>query len=355
MPRLPLTRRALLGGLAASACVADPWLAAAQDGGLKASAPQPIQVDATALPHFHRGQPGVKRFGDLEYRGGLVLSSRSPSFGEWSGLLMDADGKRLLAVADMGSWMSADIAYNEDGAPAALARAHVGPLLDMRGRPLSERNERDAESIALVEGSIERGSVLVGFERMHRIVRYEVRGGQAQAPSELLRMPQEIDRFEANAGFEAVAVLQGGPLKGSPVAFAERFIADAGYHTGWVWVEGQPRRIQLQDTDGFDITDAAGLPDGGLLILERFYDARTPGPNRQRMRIRRLLAGEIAPGARLAGHTVMQADADYEIDNMECLAVHRGGRGETVVSLMSDDNLNHPRQRTVFLQFTLVE
>ena len=38
---------------------------------------------------------------------------------------------------------------------------------------------------------------------------------------------------------------------------------------------------------------------------------------------------------------------------MEGLAVHRGARGETVVSLISDDNFNHFLQRTIFLQFAL--
>ena len=40
---------------------------------------------------------------------------------------------------------------------------------------------------------------------------------------------------------------------------------------------------------------------------------------------------------------------------MEGLAVHRGAGGETVLSLISDDNFNHFLQRTVFLQFTLHE
>jgi hypothetical protein len=39
---------------------------------------------------------------------------------------------------------------------------------------------------------------------------------------------------------------------------------------------------------------------------------------------------------------------------MEGIAVHRGARGETVVSLISDDNFNSFLQRTVFLQFTLL-
>jgi hypothetical protein len=35
------------------------------------------------------------------------------------------------------------------------------------------------------------------------------------------------------------------------------------------------------------------------------------------------------------------------------MAVHRAAGGETVVSLISDDNFNRLLQRTVFLQFTL--
>jgi len=38
---------------------------------------------------------------------------------------------------------------------------------------------------------------------------------------------------------------------------------------------------------------------------------------------------------------------------MEGLAVHGGAAGETVLSMISDDNFNHLIQRTVFLQFTL--
>jgi hypothetical protein len=135
------------------------------------------------------------------------------------------------------------------------------------------------------------------------------------------------------------------------VAFAERYTRGSGYHTGWVWTGGQPQRLQLADIDGFNITDAAGLPDGGLLVLERYFRWMSG----LQMRIRRLLPAEIRPGARLTGHTVIQADSGCEIDNMEGLALHRGEHGETVVSLISDDNFNRLFQRTVFLQFTLVE
>jgi hypothetical protein len=70
------------------------------------------------------------------------------------------------------------------------------------------------------------------------------------------------------------------------------------------------------------------------------------------MRIRRFALSAIKPGAVLQGSTVFEADWNYQIDNMEGLAVHRTPAGETVLTLISDDNFN-PLQRTLLLQFTL--
>ncbi|HWE19342.1 MAG TPA: esterase-like activity of phytase family protein [Hyphomicrobiaceae bacterium] len=346
-----LSRRTLLGGLAASACAGGAWRVAAaeEEAGGDLVAPRPIEVNARALSHFQRSQPGVTRFGGLEFRGGLVLTSPTEHFGGWSGLVLDGDGRRLLAISDKGSWLTAKVDYAK-GAPAALTEARIGPLRALRGRELRDKREQDAESLALLDGSIERGTLLIGFERTHRIGRFEVRGGEVQPPSTYLRTPPQAQHMPTNQGFEAVAVLRAGALKGSPVAFAERYTRGSGFHTGWIWVEDQPHRMALQDIDGFNITDAVGLPDGGLLVLERYFRWATG----VKMRIRRLAQAEIKPGARLAGHVVCEADSDCEIDNMEGIAVHQGARGETVVSLISDDNFNRFLQRTVLLQFTLL-
>jgi hypothetical protein len=346
-----LTRRRLLRGLTAGACIALPRPAAAQDDGPAEvlTSVQPIEIDARPIAHFDRSRPDARRFGGLEFRGGLVLSASAPHFGGWSGLVIDADEKSLLSVSDTGSWLGAELAYR-GSAPSGLTRARIGPLQAVGGRPLRDKREQDAESLTLVEGTLARGTVLIGFERLHRIGRYPVRDGQLLAPSGYVRLPPEAARMPANQGLEALAVIQAGPLQGSLVAFAERFTRGSGYHTGWLWVRGEPQRIHLEDIDGFNITDAAGLPDGGLLVLERYF-RWTSGV---KMRIRHLSPAEIAPGARLTGRTVVEADSGYEIDNMEGVAVHRGPRGETVVSLISDDNFNRLLQRTVFLQFTLL-
>ena len=119
--------------------------------------------------------------------------------------------------------------------------------------------------------------------------------------------------------------------------------------TGWIWIDGEPQRFQLKDTDGFNITDAAGLADGSRLVLERFF-LWSEGV---KMRLRHLAAEAIGPDARPTGRTLLEADSSFEIDNMEGLGVRHGRDGETVLSLISDDNFNHILQRTIFLQFML--
>ncbi|HEU4378671.1 MAG TPA: esterase-like activity of phytase family protein [Hyphomicrobiaceae bacterium] len=348
-----LSRRRVVAALIAASAAgpAMPKQAFAEDDdkGRVPSKAEAIAITARPVAHFERGRPDAKRFGDLEFRGGLVLTSPSPDFGGWSDLIVEADGSRLFAVSDVGAWLSADIKY--DGTrPAGLTNARIGPMLTVKGRPLEDKREGDAESLALVDGNLTHGTVVIGFERLHRLGRFEIRDRELQAPSGYMKMPPDSRRMSANQGLEGVAVLRAGPLKGSIVGFAERLTRGSGYHSGWIWSGGEPKGFQLRDIDGFDITGAAGLDDGGLLVLERRF-RWTEGV---KMRIRHLAAADIKPGARLDGRSLIQADGSFEIDNMEGIAVHRGRAGETIVTLMSDDNFNSLLQRNLLLQFTLL-
>src|SRR5690606_40945914 len=100
----------------------------------------------------------------------------------------------------------------------------------------------------------------------------------------------------------------------------------------------------------FDITDGAFLPDGDLLLLERSFSIATG----VRMRLRRILAAGIAPGAVADGPVLMQADMAYQIDNMEGMDVWTRADGALMVSLMSDDN-HSILQRNLYLEFILHE
>lgn len=307
-----------------------------------------VEVLAQPIEAFDRQHPDRRQFGRLEWRGGLVLSSSSRSFGGWSGLSLDKDGRRLLAISDSGTWMVADLIYN-GSRPARISNAKIGPLRALDGSPLTRNRDRDAESLAMMSGNLGRGTVLIGFELNYRIGQFDVSEDGVRAPRRYLKRPAEAKAMKPNSQFEAVAVLQGGRFKGSPIAIAERLMDQRGLHTGWIWVDDEPRRLYLTDVGEFDITDAEPLRDGSLLVLER----RFRWSEGVKMRLRLISPEEIGPGAVMQGEVLLQADMAYQIDNMEAVAVHYGPRGEPIITLMSDDNFNSLLQRTVMLQFAL--
>ena len=66
------------------------------------------------------------------------------------------------------------------------------------------------------------------------------------------------------------------------------------------------------------------------------------------------LASEAAPGAVVDGPSIFDADLGQEIDNFEGLDVHVTADGDTVLTMVSDDNFS-VIERTLLLQFTLIE
>jgi hypothetical protein len=72
------------------------------------------------------------------------------------------------------------------------------------------------------------------------------------------------------------------------------------------------------------------------------------------MRIRRVRADELKRGALIEGEVLLDADDSLNIDNMEAIAAHRAPSGETVLTLMSDDNFS-ALQRTLIMQFAMPE
>ena len=83
-----------------------------------------------------------------------------------------------------------------------------------------------------------------------------------------------------------------------------------------------------------------------MLLLERWFSAWRGVA----FRIRRIDLATIRAGATLDGPIILSADMTSQIDNMEGIAVHRNGEGETIVTLVSDNNFSF-LQRTLMLQF----
>jgi len=307
----------------------------------------PITIDASIIRNFARAEmDGAPTSGKLTFRGGLILSSPSPNFGGWSGLVVGKDAKTLLAVSDSGVWMTGRIVY--DGLhPAGIADARLGPLLNRDGRPIGR--ERDSEAIALETGTFERGSVLVAFEGRHRIERYGLSSDGVSGDRGVLPLPAAARRMRPNQGLEGMTIMRGGPYKGSVIAFSERLLDRSHNHTGWLWTSKGPATIHLRNIADYDITDLSSLDDGTLFVLERRF-RWTEGV---KMRLRRISSHELKPNRVIDGETLIEADLTAQIDNMEGLSVTRLETGEVLITMMSDDNFNHMLQRTLLLQFTV--
>jgi hypothetical protein len=348
--QIRLSRRALLGGLAATA-TAPIGAVRAQfrpAAAITTSAPfETIEVSARRIESFSRTSHD-KTFGRLTFRGGLVLSSDHKDFGGLSGLDLEADGRGFVIISDEGHWLTGQLTY--DGtAPSGMTQVRQGPILGQGGKGLSKKRDLDAEACALLEGTLARGTVLIGFERNHRIGRFPVIDRVIQPPTGYLKMPADARLMKSNLGLEAVGVLRGGPLKGTVIGICERFPSIDGHHVGWLWINGEPQRFGLRNVDGFDITDVNSLADGTVLVLER----RFRWSEGVKMQLRLIKPGELQPGALVQGEILLSVDMGYDIDNMEGLGVHRTAKGETILTLISDDNFNRFLQRSILLQFAL--
>lgn len=320
----------------APACLAEP--AAARNSAVS------IDVRARTIDSFKASEPELRRFGRLEFRGGLELTSSLKEFGGLSALKMEADGERFVALTDKAHWFTGRIVY-EGTRPVAIADAVMAPMLAANGRPLAARGWFDTEALAA-----DRGTFYVGIERVNRIVKFDFGRNGVQARARPIATPAEIGSLPYNRGIEGLAfVPKGLHLAGTLIAFSERGLDRAGNLRAFLIGGPTPGAFAVRRTDGFDISDCALLPSGDLLLLERRF-SWTSGVA---LRLRRIALSSIAPGALVDGPILLFADLGYQIDNMEGLGVHRTARGETVLTLLSDDNFSAV-QRTLLLQFTLL-
>jgi hypothetical protein len=307
--------------------------------------PARIEIQADPLRGLEYGDLARRRFGQLEFRGGLVLTSPFRHFGGLSAIRVAADGAHFIAVSDRGWWLRGRITY-ESLRPTGVADAEMAPVLGPDGRALAARGWYDTESIA-EDG----GTLYLGIERVNRIVRLDYGKDGLTARAQPIEVPPGVRSLPNNKGLEAlVFVPRNLPLGGTLIAISERGLDKDGNILAFLIGGPRPGNFAVKRSAEFDVSDAALLPGGGLLILERKF-SWTSGLF---IRIRRLALADVRPGALLDGPILFEADLGYAIDNMEGLSVHRGAAGETVLTLISDDNFS-VLQRTLLLQFTLLE
>jgi hypothetical protein len=184
----------------------------------------------------------------------------------------------------------------------------------------------------------------VSFEHKHRIWRYGPQEEPLAGRPTAWPKPKGLDQAPDNGGLEAMVALADGRL----LALTEEQENGAGM-AGYLWHGDTWSPVTYRPHVAFRPTAASRLPGSDdLLVMERAFQPLS-GP---RVRLVRIAAGDIRPGAELRGEELARWGLPLTVDNFEALATRRGLEGETLIYLLSDDNFSL-LQRTLLLMFAL--
>lgn len=299
----------------------------------------PFAIYAEPVP-LRSGDPDNRAVGELRYLGGWVLTSEDPDFGGISAMVRDGDG--FVAIGDAGGLFR--FALDEAGAISRtdIAALPAGPIPEGGGEV--QKRDRDAEAMAF---DPETGRYWVAFERANGFWRYD----RDFAGSDADYAPDAMGDWPNNGGAEAMIRLEDGRF----LVFSEAGDGPGNSREVLLFaddpsVPGEaPVRLGYRPPEEYRITDAAQLPDGRLLVLNRFFSV-LEGVS---VILSVIELGDLQEDAILAGTPIAQLDPPMTVDNMEALVVEEGD-GQTIIWMASDDNFN-PLQRTLLLRFALHE
>ncbi len=277
--------------------------------------------------------------GQLIYRGGIALRSTDRRFGGYSGLHISANGRRMMAVSDRGTWLRLNLRYERAGKLTGARNGRIGALKGVSGATLQGRSG-DAESLSMLPD----GSVLVSFERRHRLLHYPSGSNPLAGIPRRYPTPPGLAAGPSNGGIETLVHVGRGYL----LAISERQRAGPRALRGWVGVDGDWQDFNYARTGSFRPTDATLLPNGDILVLERRF---LLGKGTA-IRLVRVPRRAIAPGRTLRGREIARIAMPMTVDNFEGIGARPGAAGETLIYLISDNNFN-PLQRTLLMMFSL--
>lgn len=274
--------------------------------------------------------PESRRIGGLTFLEGWALRSNHPYFGGISA--MHVTGRDVLMLSDGGITSRFELPVRADRVPIRLT--------DLPGFTRRRKFERDSEAMA-----VHAGRAWVAFERSNAVYRFHLERWRTEASSE----PEGMRDWPLNSGSEAMVRLGDGRFlifsegRRLPNGATEVLLFD-----GDPAVAGTPVvRLGYRAPEDFRITDAARLPDGRLLFLNRRIS---------------LLAGiqakltiadapDLQAGAVLDGRELAHFQPPVTTDNYEALSVATE-EGRAIVWIASDDNFMG-FQRTLLLKFAL--
>ncbi|MFK7901697.1 MAG: esterase-like activity of phytase family protein [Nitratireductor sp.] len=287
---------------------------------------------------------------NVEFLSGIEIASPSKEFGGFSGLSIQQNGSKLIAVSDVAKWLTLDLVRDKNGKLSSVKNASLDCLCRNNGTPYGNKRWGDSEGL-VIKGD----NAFVSFEGLNRVNVYDL--DAQNKPSNAKQQTASFKPFKLNQGkgLEALALApKTSALFGNFIAIAEDSLNSVGNHRAFIANAVDITEFAIKKTNDYMVTDASFLQNGDLLILERRFETIFDIG----MRIRRfskdtLTSSQTLKGKTINGEILLESGLSNPIDNMEGLATWQNTKGETILSIISDDNFLG-LQRTLLLEFKLL-
>lgn len=305
-------------------------------------------VSAAPIVQF-KGVELDQRVEGLVFRGGLTLQSSNDMFGGLSGVTQTGPDLQISFISDRGQFVSGQLAYDESDRLLGVIGVQIEPMLNSSSAPLPRQFARDAEGVDTIWRDGEAAAVRVSFEHLTRVADFTITDGRPGGPAREVAIPQWLTDLRTNESLESICIAPpASPIAGSTLLITEEALDEDGNHRGWLLGVNDKGPVGYVNSPVVNPTDCAFLPNGDLLVLERGVSLFAFVMN-----LRRVPADQVRPGNLMRGELLLSAQGG-QIDNMESLMVHQTPGGETRILMGSDNNFND-WQRTMLLEFALVE
>ncbi len=281
------------------------------------------RIVMTSVPvELQADDPQRTRTGRLTLLGGWRLASRSGQFGGWSALHIapEGQGSRVTAIGDYGSVLRFRLTRF-----GRAVDARIDPLPAGCGA-LDDKVERDSESLAKATDGW-----WVGYEADNRLCKVTPDFRRMLAR----KRPAEMANWDLTYGAEAMVLLADGRM----LIFAERAPIGLALRPLLI-LSGDPADPATRVTSrsyvpppGYSPTDAAQLPDGRILVLNRRFGIADLFTSVLVV----IDPAALESGRPVQGKAIARLAPPTLHDNFEGLAVTVEG-GRPVVWMLSDDN-----------------
>lgn len=286
----------------------------------------PLPLDAA--------NPERRRVGALTYLGGWELRSDNSRFGGISGMVALPDG-RFLALSDAGTLIGFT-----PGRAGKMADSFIAALPGVS----EDSDYRDFDSEGMTRDP-DSGRIWISYEARHAIRRMPASLSRIDGVKRLAF----AKNWRANGGVETLVRLADGRF----LIISETHSRPDGSHSAYLFsgdpVETGSRVMPFgyRAPNGYRPTDAALLPDGRILILNR----RIAFPDGFSAKLTLVDPAMIKEDAAVQPQRLAALAAPLLVDNMEALAVTQQD-GRLIVWMLSDNNFS-AMQRSLLLKFAL--